>query len=155
MKVYLMQHAEALTKEEDPERALSEKGRLQIDDMASFVKDRIAHIPTIIYHSGKTRARQTAELFAQEVMPDGVVASANGLEPLADPAVWAERLTQIHEDVMLVGHLPHIGKLVSFLVTGAVTGDHVAVRNAGIICLESDDARRWTVCWTISPDVLK
>jgi len=65
MNLYLVQHAEAKRKEEDPERPLSEKGRVDIRKVAVYIAGHINIKVSAIIHSGKTRARQTAEALAE------------------------------------------------------------------------------------------
>ncbi|RLD16037.1 MAG: phosphohistidine phosphatase SixA, partial [Caldiserica bacterium] len=63
MRIYLVQHAEAKPKEEDPERPLTEKGVLNAKKVAEFLKGKIK--PSCIYHSDKLRAKQTAKIFSE------------------------------------------------------------------------------------------
>lgn len=39
------------------------------------------------------------------------IAEADGLAPLDDPSIWAERLQGVAQDTVLVGHLPHLRRL--------------------------------------------
>ncbi len=67
MRLYLMQHGKARPKEEDPDRSLSDEGRAEVGRVAGFLAktDVVRSLP--ILHSGKTRARQTAEGLARAV----------------------------------------------------------------------------------------
>jgi phosphohistidine phosphatase len=66
MKLYLVQHAEAKTEKEDPLRPLSEKGLKDLEKVSSFLEDRSIKV-TRILHSGKQRARETAEKLSKVV----------------------------------------------------------------------------------------
>jgi len=104
MLLYLVQHAEAKSKEEDPARDLTEKGRRDTERVARYLK-RLNVPVSRIFHSGKTRAQSTAEILAAQVQPAAGVSDATGLAPLDDPAIWAERVASLEEDTLLVGHL--------------------------------------------------
>ncbi len=107
MFLYLVQHAEALSKEEDPTRSLSKKGIKDAKKIASFSRGlKIA--PHQVLHSGKMRALQTAQLMADRVTSDMGVLESDGLSPMDDPEMWFGRLSKIDEDIMIVGHLPYL-----------------------------------------------
>ncbi len=151
MKVYLVRHGEAKSKEEDPERHLTEKGIEEIRRVARFLAAAGIRIPKIV-HSGKTRARQTAEILAEELKPQEI-GETDALDPLADPKIWANRLEESSEDIMLVGHLPHLSKLAGLLLLGKDI-EIIKLAAGGVICLERNEKRRWTVLWAIRPDII-
>lgn len=66
MFLYLVQHAEAKREEEDPSRPLSEKGLEEIKKVALYA-ERLNIKVSQIFHSGKRRALQTAEVLAQHL----------------------------------------------------------------------------------------
>jgi phosphohistidine phosphatase len=106
MRLYLVQHGEAKTEQEDPERPLTDRGAEEVRRVATRATERARLAIGQILHSGKTRARQTAEIWAEVL---GVpVDQSEALAPLDDPKVWAARLDTGLEDLMLVGHLPHL-----------------------------------------------
>ena len=107
MFVYLVQHAEAKSKEEDPARDLSEKGRQDIQRVANTV-GKFNLVVNHIFHSGKARASTTAQTLASSLKPPTGVSDTTGLAPLDDPESWVERVATMDEDIMLVGHLPHL-----------------------------------------------
>ncbi len=66
MALYLVQHGKSLSKEEDPEQGLSAEGSADVTRIAEVAKGY--HVrPNRILHSGKKRARQTAEIFAKSL----------------------------------------------------------------------------------------
>jgi len=154
MNLYLVQHAEAKPREEDPQRPISDQGRADIQKVAAFLGDRGLPVSRII-HSGKLRARQTAETLAERLKATGGVSENDCLAPLDDPAVWAGRLSEFDENLMLVGHLPHIGKLAAFLVTGDADQPVVTFKPGGVVCLERDDEGRWSLRWMVVPEMLQ
>ena len=56
MYLYLVQHAESMSKEQDPDRPLTEKGLADINRMARYAASHLAVDIRRIYHSGKLRA---------------------------------------------------------------------------------------------------
>jgi phosphohistidine phosphatase len=118
MKLYLIQHGEAKTEKEDPERSLTEIGEEEIKRV-SKAAEKLNIRPLRVYHSGKKRARQTAGLIAAglKISPPSVQAFQD-LNPNDDVKPWAERICQQTEDLMIVGHLPFLDKLASLLISG-------------------------------------
>ena len=153
VKLYLIQHAEARREEEDPDRPLTEQGWADARRVAAHLVGRGAVRVQRIIHSGKLRARQTAEVWSEHLGRVEIV-PADGLDPAADPATWADRLQQSTEDTMLVGHLPHLERLVSRLLVGDPERRVVEFRNAGTVCLERREDGRWMVRWALTPEVI-
>lgn len=152
MKLYLVQHAESKRKEEDHTRSLSDRGWKDIRKTANYAKEHLRIKVEQIVHSGKLRAKQTAEVLAEHLNPPKAVITDTNLEPLADPKAWKKRLVETTEDIMLVGHLPYLSKLASYLLAGDENKEVIAFRMGGIVCLERDQQRRWTIHWMITPD---
>jgi len=155
MKLYLVQHAEAKKKDEDPQRPLSEKGWTDIKKVAAFAAEQANIKVSNIMHSGKTRARQTAEAMADYLTPPEGIRKEEGLEPLADPLVWAGRLTNIEADIMLVGHLPHLSKLAAFLLCQDTNKEVIQFRMGTIVCLGRDESGIWSLHWMVTPQLLR
>jgi len=154
MNVYLVQHGEALSKEENPDRPLSAKGKADIRKTASFVSEHLDFSVTSIYHSTKTRAQQTAEILGEYCNPSGGVSSVDGLDPLADPLPWVTRLNSTGEDTMVVGHLPHLSKLAALLLCRDDTKNIVKFQMGGIVCLEKGAEGFWSVVWMVIPQLI-
>ncbi len=151
MQLYLVQHAVAKSKQDDPERSLSEQGLADISQVAAYVSDYAS--PHQIVHSGKLRAKQTAEVLAEALTPaDGLAISAD-LSPMADTSIWAERLAEMHLEVMLVGHLPHLSKLAALLICQDEAKKVISFQNAAVVCLHRDEAGGWSVLWVVTPQI--
>ena len=155
-----------MTKEENPERPLSDKGKQDVQRLASFLARSSRGIARYL-HSGKPRAWQTADLLAQVLTPGIVTEEALGLNPndLTDPvfeaiAQWTQGAEgNDNADVMLVGHLPHMGKLASRLVTGAEDQAVIAFTPGSVACLERTEGNNsigggWAVAWVVRPQLL-
>ncbi len=152
MRLYLVQHGEALSKDVDPERALSDVGRADAERLASFLAPRRLTINRVL-QSGKLRAKQTAEIlagaFASELTPE----ETNGLNPLDEPQSLLRTIAGLQEDVLIVGHLPFLGKLVGQMLTG--TDDSFVTFEPGtLVCLERSEDR-WSVAWVVPSALLK
>ncbi len=153
MFLYLVQHGESKSKEEDSERPLSDKGLSNIKDVTDYIS-KLNITVTEIFHSNKLRAKQTAEVLHAKLKPAKGLAETEGLAPMDDPDIWSERLKNVHEDIILVGHLPHLGKLASLLLSGDMEKNIVSFRMAGIACLKRDESNDWTLQWMITPEIL-
>ena len=149
-----MQHGKAKPKEEDSDRSLTDEGRSEVQRVADFLA-RAEQIQRIsIKHSGKTRARQTAEAVAG-AFEDATVEEVAGLAPLQDPVLWAERLDGADDEgIVLVGHLPHLARLTSLLLTGDQSRGVVQFSNSGMVCLERSLDEQWTLLWSVVPQLL-
>jgi phosphohistidine phosphatase len=152
--LYLVQHGKALSKAEDPERPLSDNGREEVRRVAGYVNRRTDILIRQINHSGKTRARQTAELLAEAIQPPEGVNDVPDLAPLDDPSVWVSYLAETTRDLMLVGHLPNLSKLAALLICQDETKKVVDFQMGGVVCLSRDEDGRWAVRWMVTPDIV-
>ena len=151
MRLYLVQHGEAKSEAEDPGRSLTTRGEEETKKVSDAAK-RLGICPSRIYHSGKKRAEQTAGIIA--VALDLSVQLGQGLNPNDNVRPWAERISREAEDLMIVGHLPFLEKLASFLVCGDEGAKAVMFRYGAILCLEKKESGRWAVDWVIKPEMI-
>ena len=152
MALFLVQHGTSVPKEVDPECPLTDEGR---DTVERIARDAAGHRIEVdlIQHSGKTRARQTADIMAYFLKPPGGVHEASGLDPLDDVALAAKGLPGV-ENVMLVGHLPFMERLVSYLITGSTDRIVVKFQNGGIVRLDrAPETGVWFIKWTLMPKI--
>jgi phosphohistidine phosphatase len=149
MSLFLVQHGKSLPKDVDPEKGLSDEGRDEVKRIASLGREHAITV-SAIKHSGKKRARETAEIFAEALSPGGGVQEMEGLAPLDDVT---KLNVKADENVMLVGHLPFMEKLISYLVAGSSERPQVLkFQNGGIACLDRDEeANLWFIKWTLFP----
>ncbi|MGD2136658.1 MAG: phosphohistidine phosphatase SixA [Gammaproteobacteria bacterium] len=153
MKLYLVQHGEALPKAEDPERPLSEAGTRDVQAMAAFLKAAGIRAGRV-WHSGKRRAEQTADILARVVLSGGKTAAIQGIKPndpvgdfVVDADVW-------EEDTVVVGHLPFMSRLVSLLTFGDPEHAVVSYSPGSVVCLERQAPHHWVVLWMQRPELL-
>lgn len=152
MALYLVQHGVSLPKEIDPDRPLSDAGKATVERIAQVAAGYNVSV-SLIEHSGKTRARQTAEIMASLLNPDGGVVQSSGLDPNDDVTTVADRYAD-RDNVMIVGHLPFMERLVSYLVTGQPDLTIFKFQNGGIVCLDKDPASgSWCIMWTLMPKI--
>ena len=85
MRKFLILHGNALPKDVDPERGLSESGKQDVANVAAFLARGSVQVERI-FHSGKKRAWETAELFRVCLIGDGNFDERDGIAPL-DPVV--------------------------------------------------------------------
>jgi phosphohistidine phosphatase len=152
MALYLVQHGKSLPKEEDPEQSLSPEGVAEVERIAGVAGQYGVRVRSI-HHSGKKRAQQTAELFVSALQPDKGVHVRRGMDPLDDVTLVAAELNSIDE-LMLVGHLPFMERLTSYLITGSADRLVFKFQNGGIVCLDcTADRRLWFIKWALMPKI--
>ena len=150
MALFLVQHGKSLPKDKDPDRGLSEGGVSDVERIADVAKGYGVQV-SCIKHSGKKRARQTAEIFASALEPKLGVQENIGLNPLDDVSAFAADIDG-KENAMIVGHLPFMEKLTSYLTAGFTDRSVFKFQNGGIVCLEIDsDPGSWVIKWTLMP----
>ena len=150
MALFLVQHGKSLPKEKDPDRGLSKEGFAETQKMAALAAENYIQIMRII-HSGKKRALQTAEIFVKALEPEAGIVKGPGLAPMDDVSIFASTVNS-EENIMVVGHLPFMEKLVSFLVAGSQEKPVIKFQNSSIICLDTEDASEpWFIRWAQFP----
>lgn len=110
MRLYLVRHGSARPKSEDPDRHLSDEGIRQVRKVAAFLSPLGIRV-SAIWHSGKTRAAETAEIIAEAVKAGGGVVEHEGLAPKDAVAPVARQAARAGRDLAIVGHLPFLGRI--------------------------------------------
>ena len=153
MRLYFVQHGEAVSEEVNPQRPLSDKGRLDVQKMGKFLSRTKLKVEPI-WHSGKTRALETAAILTEALSIKDAPVMRQGLTPL-DPVEGIEReLRKREENLMIVGHLPFLGRLASTLLIGSTSPNLVAFQQGGVVCLERLEAGSWSLKWMVNPELL-
>lgn len=154
MEIYLIQHAESVPEGQDPTRPLSDEGKATMEKVGA-VAARMKIKPSQILHSGKLRAKQTAELLALHLGLSDKVQEKQGLGPLdrvAPVANWLkEDATRGLTTVAIVSHLPFLDKLASLLVVedeniGVVSFQHGAIAKL----VPRPEGPKYAVQWVIT-----
>jgi phosphohistidine phosphatase len=151
--VVLVHHGEALPEHLDPQRPLSAHGRELVERVAKDAAKRGIH-PAAVWHSGKLRARQTAEAYWRACNALAEFRAIGGLRPEDGPWQLRDHLLGESRTVMMVGHMPHLPRALGFLTTGDDNARAEFPLN-GLVLLERDgDARVWTVRGRLSGDAI-
>jgi phosphohistidine phosphatase len=147
VKLFLVHHAEAVMQEDDSRRPLSARGEAQAERAAAAAAARGAR-PVIVWHSGKLRARQTAQAFWRACNPLAEFAATPDLQPTDPAARMRDRLLGESRDILIAGHFPHLPRLLSLLVHASQSfPEH------GVVALESEDyGETWRESWRIASE---
>jgi phosphohistidine phosphatase len=153
MQLYLMQHGDANSEAEDPQRRLTDAGAKTVERVAEYVASVPLHVDRI-EHSGKERARQTAEIVAAHLHPAEGTREVSGLAPNDDVGPMHERLQNESSSLMIVGHLPYLSRLLSVLFGVQPVRTLVTFQMAGVVHMERDTNREWRLRWILVPELL-
>lgn len=148
----LVRHGQAKSTEEDPSRPLSVAGRQQAERMSNWLAQLGIEVDEV-WHSGKPRAQQTAEILARRLglAPAGTRQVA-GLAPADDVEPVAALLEADRKSTMLVGHLPFLNNLASRLLTGDSNRVSLRFAEVGAVVLARNSGR-WLLVALISPEM--
>jgi len=152
MALFLVQHGKSLPKDEDPKKGLSKEGIAETKRIAEVAKGYNVLVSSIS-HSGKTRALQTAEIFESILKPEGGIQESSGLNPLDDVSAFADKIDST-ANCMLVGHLPFMERISSYVITGSIEKPVFKFQNSGIVCLDKYPTTPfWVIKWTLMPNI--
>jgi phosphohistidine phosphatase len=164
MQLLVIRHAIAEEREEfattgasDDERPLTAFGRRRMRRNADGLR-RIAPAITLLASSPLVRAQQTAAIVADRFGLDGFE-TVDALRPGSPPKALAAWLAKQDQEgtVAVVGHEPHLGTLVTWLLSGLEEG-RVTMRKGGTALLTLDGkpgAGRATLSWLLTPSQLR
>jgi phosphohistidine phosphatase len=153
MRIYLTQHGLALPKDVDPDRPLSKQGREDVRRLAEFLDKAGVQVGQVL-HSGKTRAKQTAEMLAEALLPDGRPQAHAGLGPNDPVEKLSPEIAFWSVDTLIVGHLPYLGRLASLLLAADPDRPLLAFQPGTMACLEKDAEGQWVLAWMVRPELL-
>jgi phosphohistidine phosphatase len=136
MKLILVHHADAVGPHVDPQRPLSTPGLAAANALADRAREA-GFAPAAIWHSGKLRARQTAEPFLR-LNPFAEFKMVRGLSPDDPPELILASLRHETRDLLIVGHMPYLPALLQEL-----TGDRGGFPLHGLVALERTETGQW------------
>ena len=148
MKVYFVQHGIAQSKEMDANRPLTETGQAETRRIATHLQQqgiKISHV----FHSGKLRAAETAAIFST-VLGTPESTAISGMGPNDDTRLLIDHLQQ--KDALYVGHLPHMQRVVSRLLTGDESTNTIHFQNSAAACVELTPTGN-SLIWFLTPEV--
>ena len=164
MQILIIRHAIAeeraefaATGKSDDQRPLTGEGRRKMTEAAAGLRALVSHLD-VIAASPLVRAQQTAAIVAKAY---GIadVETTPTLEPdaeLASFAKWALQHAR-RDAVAAVGHEPHLGTLVTWLLSGRADS-HVAFKKGGACLIECDGApgpATGRLLWHLTPSMLR
>lgn len=151
MSLCLVQHGDAVPKDVDPDRPLSPQGLRDVQRLREHLAEQIAG-PRRILHSGKTRARHTAELLAEALDPHCEIQERSGLDPNDPPKAFADYLDHEPDDLIVVGHMPFLARLLARLLRCAEETPVVDFIPGTMVMLDRGDDGRWRIVSVMRPD---
>jgi phosphohistidine phosphatase len=150
MRLYLVRHGKAQPKEKDPNKSLSTQGRSVTRKTGLFLKEK-QFIVEAVWHSPKKRAVETAEIIVQNLSCDQIE-ERDDLNPNDPAGKFPKEIEKLNKELMVVGHLPFLQKLLSLLLTGKQNLDLVEFINSGVVCLEFKE--NWKILWCVEPKLM-
>ncbi len=155
MALYLVQHGISSAKEVDPEKGLAAEGLNETHRIAEVAKHYKIGVKSIV-HSGKKRAYQTAEIFHSALQIREQLLKIAGIAPMDDVTLFAATVDAA-DNRMVVGHMPFMQRLVSYLTTGDENNRVYQFQNSGIVCLDTEEGEQgeqnWFIKWTLNPNI--
>lgn len=148
MHVYLIHHADALTKEQNPIRPLSPKGRDQADRLGTRLR-ALGVSPARILHSDKQWTAETAQRIAAKLGIENRAAKAAYPINTDDPiAPFMAEITATKGDLMMCGHVDYLPRSASQLVCANEKAKIVEFKpgNGTLVCLEGE-GRDWVITY--------
>jgi len=150
-RLYVLQHGDAVTKQEDPERPLSPIGCQDVERLAEYLTSKDVLIQRII-HSGKLRAEQSAQIIAEKLAPEVTPEKYSGISPNDDAAIFVKNIDIEKESVLIASHMPFVANLSSILLSGT-NAVNLSFSPGTIACFEHHNDV-WSLKCMISPDHL-
>ena len=149
MKLYIMRHGQAAATAQLPEQTLTREGQAGIERLARMLGRQGIRVGQV-FHSGKMRARQTAEIMAAQIAADVEPGIHPHIKPNSDPQQLVNDIDHWHEDTLVVSHLPFIPALLGLLTADAGGSYAITYEPGTIICLSRQN-NGWQLEWVEAP----
>jgi phosphohistidine phosphatase len=148
----------AATSQDDSLRPLTKDGRWKMERVAKGLH-RLLPSLDLIATSPFTRALQTAKIVA-DAYGDTELERLAALTPEGRPQAFIAwlRKRESEDRIAAVGHEPHLGSLISWLLTGEAVEGRIALRKGGSCLLQFDDRPRMgqaKLLWSLPPSLLR
>jgi phosphohistidine phosphatase len=154
MRLYLVQHGESLPKDVDPDRPLSDRGRADIQRLTEWLSSQNVQIAQIL-HSGKTRAKETAEILRPLLKARSQIYEGQGLAPNDSPESFLHQLRDPEKDTLVAGHMPFVARAVSQALTGAPDRQLVEFVPGSVAGIERSEDASWRLFIFARPEVFR
>jgi phosphohistidine phosphatase len=154
MHLYLARHGQAASSEPGAPASLTAQGKTDLVLVGRELARRNLNIQQI-WHSPKTRTRQTAEIYA-EILG---VKSLNLIEKKelsidGDIDLLHHEINESEvQNLLIVGHEPFLYDLSSFLGVNSEDLSSIVFPPSGVSAFEK--GRDWKWLWLLEPSVLK
>ena len=148
MQLLILRHAIAFPRDakrwpDDGQRPLSMEGAKRARRAAAGLKSVVKR-PALVLTSPLVRARDTAAIFAQGARwPKAVECDA--LSPAASPEGVLEALRRQGakaECVAVVGHQPHLGRLLALCLRGEARPEAFELKKSAVVCMQFEGPPR-------------
>lgn len=145
-----MRHGEALSPDKDPERGLTDNGKVKIEKVASYLQEKGVSF-SHVFHSPKKRARETAEIMTRLLSPNITPVEHRQITPNDDPQLLISEINEWDEDTLIASHLPFVPNLMTSLTNQDSYLSAISFETGTIVCLERNKKASWDVKWSTSP----
>ena len=153
MRLYLVQHGDAVSKDVDPDRPLSDQGRADIKRLTAWLSGQNVQVAQIL-HSGKSRTIETAELLRPLLESPDQIFKGQGLAPNDSPEAFLRQLKDPKKDTLIAGHMPFVARTVSQALTGAPDRQLVEFLPGSVAGIERSDRATWHLFMFARPEFL-
>jgi phosphohistidine phosphatase len=151
--IYVIRHAHASEGKDDAVRPLSRRGREQIRRIGRFLRKNGGMAAREFWHSPLLRSRDTAKRLEKHLKVHAKLTQVEGLLHGDPPSIMATRLDRVRRSVAVVGHEPHLGAMLSLLVTGSASPVLFELKKGAVVELVRAGSR-WKIRWQVTPDLL-
>mgnify|MGYP006076896265 CR=1 FL=1 len=159
MLLYLLRHAEAADNYPDAKRPLSPKGRDDTASLGKLLKRQGIPLPSLVWCSPYLRAQETAQILIEEAGSDSEIETHTALTPECSAADLLPALASANEDLLIVGHNPHLSILAGLLIGGpdAIVQYRkcTLARFERISFYSQVTPARWALDWFIPPKLFR
>jgi phosphohistidine phosphatase len=153
MVLYILRHGKAARQDPDKPSSLNSTGQAEVQRVAEHFKEKGLKVEAL-WHSPKTRARQTAEIFLEVVGKLGVkVEEKKELEPEGEAQDVVKDINGfMGGSLLVVSHLPLVEEVGS-LLAGESREAILAFPTGGVVAFEKKGGA-WKWLWSLDPHSL-
>lgn len=151
MRLYIVQHGDAVPKDVDPDRPLSDRGRSDIQRLYEFLSSHDVRIAQIL-HSGKRRAEETAQILRPLLESPSRIYEREGLAPNDSPDAFLQQLRKVGIDTLIASHMPFVARTVSQALTGAPDRQLLEFMPGSVAAIERSDVGSWRLSMFVRPE---
>jgi len=165
MRLFLLRHSIPTNTYPDEERKLTQEGFVLVEKLCSFLREESFGNLSAIWHSPYLRAFETAYAFKEKMSLKAPLVENESLTPCSNPehiVTAISKLTNRNEDLMIVGHNPHLESLTACLMGDNKFCSSVAFDRCTLAILQLSDYQNikypfdiWQLETLVSPNFLQ